>query len=193
MDAPQHTPITKPIFFIDFDRTLFDTEKFYTWLGADVYQRIDAIVEGKLTPPHFNTMIYDDVLEFLKFARTKYHLVLLTFLKVEYSTNPVLMQQLKINGSGVAPYFDEIIITTKDKAIRAKEFLITHEKEGEEHLFVDDEMGNISRMKEENPLTTCYLMSRYTTASARAEDLKFGPDWVIKSLEELQTLLEKTN
>ena len=182
------TIITKPICFIDFDRTLFDTEKFYTWLGEDVYKRIDDIVEGKLPPPHFNTMVYSDVQDFLEYAHTKYHLVLLTFLKVEYSSNPVLMQQLKINGSGIAKHFDDIIITTKDKASRAKEYLLTHEQGGVPALFVDDELANISRMKEENPEVTCYLMRRFVRESG-SEGISFAPDFVVKDLVELMAQL----
>ena len=177
--------ITKPICFVDFDRTLFDTEKFYTWLGEDIYKRIDDIVEGKLPPPHFNTMVYADAKGFLDFARTKYHLVLLTFLKVEYSSNPVLMQQLKINGSGLAEHFDDIIITTKDKALRAKEYLLTHGQNGKLHVFVDDELNNISRMKEENPEVVCYLMRRFTRAETNSEGISFAPDFVVKDLLEL--------
>ena len=182
------TPGTKPILFIDFDRTLFDTEKFYTWLGEDVYKRIDDIVEGKLPPPHFNTMVYADVEEFLAFAHARYHLVLLTFLKVEYSSNPVLMQQLKINGSGVAKHFDDIIITTKDKAVRAKEYLMTHESRETQALFVDDELANISRMKEENPEVSCYLMRRFVRESG-TEGIRFAPDFVVKDLVELKKQL----
>ena len=182
------TPGTKPILFIDFDRTLFDTEKFYTWLGEDVYKRIDDIVEGKLPPPHFNTMVYADVEEFLAFAHAKYHLVLLTFLKVEYSSNPVLMQQLKINGSGVAKHFDDIIITTKDKAVRAKEYLLTHGNGETQTLFVDDELANISRMKEENPEASCYLMRRFVRESG-TEGIRFAPDFVVKDLVELKKQL----
>ena len=180
---------TKPIFFIDFDRTLFDTEKFYTWLGEDVYKKIDDIVEGKQQPPHFTAMVYSDVPAFLEFARTKYHLVLLTFLKVEYSSNPVMMQQMKINGSGIAQYFNDIIITTKDKAIRAKEYLALHGEVGKPHLFIDDEMGNISRMKEENPEVTCYLMRRFVRPDANSGDLHFAPDFVVKDLDELKAQL----
>ncbi len=182
------TPVTKPILLVDFDRTLFDTEKFYTWLGEDVYKRIDEIVEGKLPPPHFNTMVYADVEDFLVFAHAKYHLVLLTFLKVEYSSNPVLMQQLKINGSGVAKYFDDIIITTKDKAVRAKEYLTTHGTEGRPVLFIDDELANISRMKEENPEVACYLMRRFVRESG-SEGIIFAPDFVVKDLVELKAQL----
>ncbi len=182
------TSTTKPVCFIDFDRTLFDTEKFYTWLGEDVYKRIDDIVEGKLPPPHFNTMVYSDVEDFLTFAHTRYHLVLLTFLKVEYSSNPVLMQQLKINGSGVAKHFDDIIITTKDKAVRAKEYLITHGRGDMQVLFVDDELTNISRMKEENPEVVCYLMRRFVRESG-SEGIIFAPDFVVKDLVELKAQL----
>ena len=184
--------ITKPICFIDFDRTLFDTEKFYTWLGEDVRKKIDAILSGELTPPHFNTMIYDDVLAFLSFARTKYYLVLLTFLKVEYASNPVLMQQLKINGSGIASYFDDIVITTKDKANRAREYLASHHQENNPHIFIDDELGNISRMKEENKHVTCYLIRRYPTTDVALERMQIAPDMIVKSLSELKTMLEST-
>ncbi|MEK7118495.1 MAG: hypothetical protein AAB869_02685, partial [Patescibacteria group bacterium] len=72
-DAP-----TKPILFLDFDQTLFDTEQLRAWLGNDIEARIQAIEQGELELPDMTAMLYDDTLFFLNAARTSYRPVLLT-------------------------------------------------------------------------------------------------------------------
>ena len=84
----------------------------------------------------------------------------------------------------LANHFDDIIITTKDKALRAKEYLTIHGTIGAPVLFVDDELANISRMKEENPEVSCYLMRRFVNESG-SEGIRFAPDFVVKDLVEL--------
>ena len=86
--SPKRAAAPKPILFLDFDRTLFDTTQLLEWLGVDVDKRIGELVEGKIEDPDFASMLYPDTLDFLREARRMYRLVLLT-----YSITPPFQQK----------------------------------------------------------------------------------------------------
>lgn len=135
----------KPILFLDFDRTLFNTDQFYDWLGVDRYSRILDLLAGTIDAPDFSMMVYADVTPFLVKAKKTHRLVLLT-----YSLNTTL-QRRKIRGSGLVSFFDDVIMTQGSKGIEAKNYLIRTEHAEKGHTFIDDTPKNIDDMKTENP------------------------------------------
>lgn len=152
--TPPNSMEQKPILFIDFDRTLFDTNQFADWLGEDAEARLTAITKGELTPPDFSTMLYADAIVFLSAVRKNYTLVILTFASLRK------VQQLKVEGSGLMGYVDTVIITEGDKGEEVKNYLLEHKLEGVGHAFVDDKESNIVRMHAANPSVQCFLIER---------------------------------
>lgn len=179
----------KPVLFLDFDRTLFDTDKFYDWLGPDRFGRILAITGGTLTPPDFSTYLYEDTVPFLKHMAKTHRIVLLT-----YAVNTVL-QRKKIRGSGIVPLLDDVIITEGEagnktgKGVAAAEYLARIGDPGWEHAFVDDAPENIDEVKRLNPEIRCIRIDRVPQAQGIVHEGMLDPDHVVKDLKELEALL----
>lgn len=183
----------KPILFLDFDRTLFDTEQFYEWLGDDRFARLLDVTAGKIPPPDFSAMLYSDTLPFLQKAKKTHRLVLLT-----YAVNTVL-QRRKVRGSGLTPFFADIIITSRGKGLEAKKYLEHTEANEEthgarwEHVFIDDAPQNIDDMKKVNPGIKSIRIDRTPLSYLEFIGVTEQPDLVVGSLEALMSVLfEKT-
>ena len=95
----------KPIVFLDFDRTIFDTDQLYAWIGPNRFERILALTSGEIAPPDFASYLYPDTVNFLKRVRLTHRIVILT-----YAVN-VVLQRKKLRGSGIIPLVDDVIIT----------------------------------------------------------------------------------
>jgi FMN phosphatase YigB (HAD superfamily) len=179
----------KPVLFLDFDRTLFDTDKFYDWLGSDRFGRILAITGGTLAPPPFDTYLYEDTTHFLKRMMKVYRIVLLT-----YAVNTVL-QRKKVRGSGIIPYLDDVLITQGEvgektgKGTAAAEYLHRIGDSGWEHVFVDDDPRNIDEVKRVNPEIRCIRIDRTTLAQGILHEGLLAPDHIVADLKELEALL----
>ena len=178
----------KPIIFLDFDRTLFDTEQFYDWLGDSVDSRIRDLVLGTITPPDFASMLYPDTLSFLQRTQGTHRLVLLTHI-----ANPAL-QEKKIHESGISPYMDDVLIVTGEhadiaKGRAAKEYLSKSSDLITGHIFVDDNPENISQMKALNPSMTCVRIDRLKPLADALVLTPNAPDAVVTNLAELLLLL----
>ena len=169
--------LTKPILFLDFDRTLFDTEKFYAWLGSDRHAGILALMNGTREAPDFSRFLYPDTLPFLSSIRGEYRLVLLS-----YAQNTTL-QRRKIRGAGMTPFFDDILITTKDKAEEAEAYIARFHQSGWIHVFVDDDPLNIDHMKKQIPSLCVVQIKREKTNDLASQDHR--ADTVVHDLSEL--------
>ncbi len=176
----------KPVLFLDFDRTLFDTDQFYAWLGEDRFGRILGLMGGSIEAPDFSVYLYPDTLAFLKTARKTHRLVLLT-----YAINTML-QRRKVRDSGIIPLLDDVIISSRDKGIEAKEYLARIGDPGWEHAFIDDAPKNISEMKAVNPDIITLRIERVPLSADAFHGLIHEPDVVVKDLNEvLQHLLKE--
>lgn len=175
--------MVKPILFLDFDRTLFDTERFYAWLGGERFSRILALTAGTIDPPDFAKLLYPDSIDFLKKARETHRLVLLSF-----ALN-LTLQRKKVRGSGVVSYLDDVIITDDPKGPVAKEYIARLGDPGWQHAFIDDAPENVSEMKETNPEMNVIRIARtYLTPEDIARG-KTPPDHVVKNLAEALLVL----
>jgi FMN phosphatase YigB (HAD superfamily) len=171
----------KPYLFLDFDRTLFDTELFYNWLGEDVDTRITALLIGTTTPPDWKTMLYPETIEFLQTAKKDFHLVVLTFSTVQK------LQEMKLRDSGVLALVDDVIITDGDKGAAAKSYI---DKKGirlRANVFVDDKEGMLREMHTRNPEVRLFLIERNRVERTLGEAVSLGQR--ISSLKELLTFL----
>ncbi|OGZ06027.1 MAG: hypothetical protein A3C93_06325 [Candidatus Lloydbacteria bacterium RIFCSPHIGHO2_02_FULL_54_17] len=140
------TNAERPVLFLDFDRTLFDTARLRDWLGEDIMGRIQAIEDGALEFPDLPSLLYPDTVPFLGEAKKTHRLVLLT------TTAHRIFQEKKVYGSGIASHLDDILIAkssegSSGKGVAAKEYLGREVRTGDGHLFVDDLPENISEMK----------------------------------------------
>jgi len=175
----------KPILFLDFDRTLFDTELFYEWLGAEESGRIDSLLAGNISGPDFAAMLYGDTRDFLLAMKENYSTVLLT-----YSTRTPL-QELKVRESGVIPLLDEIIITQEAKGNVIKEYLGklgNHSTPNAMHVFIDDDRQNIESVKMNMPSVFCVQINRNNLLPGEAPSAVL-PDAVVGNLVEFAQLL----
>lgn len=166
----------KPVLFIDFDRTLFDVDQFYEWLGDERFSRLLDLSLGKIEPPDFAAMVYADSAPFLKQVKKTYRLVLLTF-----AMNTTL-QRRKVRGSQLVPYFDDVIMTQRAKGDEAKEYLKRMGDTGWEHAFIDDAPENIDNMKMVNPEVRCIRIDRTPPTPNQVLANVRPPDFVVSSL-----------
>lgn len=163
----------KPVLFIDFDRTLFDTDQFYEWLGDERFSRLLDLTAGKIEAPDFANMVYSDSIPFLKRMKETHRIVLLTF-----AMNTAL-QRRKVRGSELVPYFDDVIMTQGAKGEEAKNYLERMGDTGWEHAFIDDAPENIDNMKMVNPEVRCIRIDR--TAPPSPTNVR-PPDFVVSTL-----------
>lgn len=175
----------KPILFLDFDRTLFDTDLFYDWLGEKRFERLLQVSTGEIAPPDFSVMLYADTLGFLKSMRTHARLVILT-----YDTNAGL-QRKKLQGAGVVPLVDDIIITSGNKGEEAHRYLMGLGESGFHHAFVDDRADFISDMKDRNPGIRTFLIRREGDFDAVDQVLAEKADVLVRDLGEVERILTK--
>jgi len=179
----------KPILFLDFDRTLFNTGLFYEWLGEDEPERVACLLSGNIPSPDFSAMLYSDARDFLEQMKDGYSVVLLT-----YSTRTTL-QELKIRESGVLPFLDEVIITQKEKGSAMREYLDkagSASAEDRKCVFLDDELMNIHHVKATTPNVFCVQINRGDLGdSLLPVDVPGAiiPDAVVSDLSEFARLL----
>ena len=151
---------SKPVLFVDFDRTLFDTERYYLWLGQPRSEQNQALIDGTRELPDFSSFDFSDSEEFLTQVRKKFELAILSFVKLEYSPQQAELQQKKFDGSGLVKYCADVIITTGLKSEEVKKYLIGREQTGARFAFIDDEPMHLSSMKDLHPKAFCVLLWR---------------------------------
>lgn len=165
--------------FIDFDNVMFDTEKFKSDLAkiflkngiskkefADSYlsfktarkayeprEHIKILTGGdddkarrlflyfKNLMKNLEKYVFQDAIEFLK-SHSKKILYLISYGNKKF-------QKEKINKSGIAPYFKNIIITRGNKAKEIRKIIKSDKfKKNETVIFIDDKPKHIKEIKE---------------------------------------------
>lgn len=179
----------KPYIFLDFDRTLFDTDKFYEWIGDNRVERLAQLTSGRISAPDFSQFLYGDTEEFLQLIRGTHKLILLTY------TINIVLQEMKIQGSGIIKYFDEVIMVSGEdgglsgKGTATHELLLHLNEPGWEHVFIDDSPKNIDEVKRMNPEISCIRIDRVTHAQGMLHGELLTPDHIIRNLKELDGIL----
>lgn len=147
------------LFFLDFDRTIFDTEKFYNALEKGL-----IIPSEALSLESIEQYMYEDTLPFLQ-RRTEMGDTLILVTRGE-----LVIQKTKVENSGIASFFLEKLYVqneeSKDAAISA--YLGRHEVTGKT-CFVDDTISELEAVKAHCPEVLVVRMRRSTAKNAGTE------------------------
>ena len=120
--------------------------------------------------------IYSDFFEFVKNFNKK-DLILLSFGTTDF-------QGMKIKNSGIIPYFQEIIITNKDKTENLKNILKNYGSE--KIFFIDDNAEQIDKIKEKIPQIITMKMERLQGGQINKKS-KLA-DYIVKDLNEVKNI-----
>jgi len=181
----------KPYLFLDFDRTLFDTEQYYRWLGEPRKQRNQELIDGTRPLPDFSQFLFPDAVTFLESVKEKFTLVVLSFVQLDYSPDQTTLQRKKIAGTNIEKYFAEIIVTTNRKGKEGMDYLVQNGDVTRPCYFIDDPL-HLSDMKTHVPSTVCILIDRVeqnTGIEIGALDKEYLPDKTVHSLSEAAKVL----
>lgn len=122
------------MFIIDFDDTLFDTHALKKILGQSRQPEEKELKE----------LLFSDASSFLHFLKTvNQKIILLSFGELSF-------QSKKINASGIAKFFDEIIITPDNKELALEKILKQFEDETDV-WFLNDKIGETKKALERFP------------------------------------------
>ncbi len=96
-------------------------------------------------------------------------------------------QRKKIKNSGLAEYFQEIVITDGNKGMVLNKILQKRENKNKEAYFIDDKNQHISEIKSKLPIVNTILMKRvegrYQNESSK------NCDYTVKNFEEVNKIL----
>lgn len=136
--------------FLDFDRTLFDTEAFYHSLELTY---IEGIIGGQIGAD-FSRFLYDDVVSFMCNAREVGYLCHL----VTFGRRSV--QECKVKLSGLEPYFKELFYVEQgSKAAVIKKYLDSGVS-CEKAVFIDDTIEHLEQVRALLPQVVPVRMAR---------------------------------
>lgn len=166
------------IFFLDFDRTLFDTEKFYNAL-----ERALIVPEDVLSISDIKNFLYADSLPFLDERKVAGDSLILA------SRGTIIIQKTKAEQSGILAYLSDALYvepgTSKGSAIQA--YLAEHPVvEGEKAFFLDDTITELEEVQKQCPSVQSVRMRR---ASARNAGQEAPHLTEVKNFSELKALL----
>jgi methionine salvage enolase-phosphatase E1 len=149
--------------FLDFDRTLFDTERFYNSLELTY---IEGIIAGQLGAD-FSRFIYPDVLSFIwNVQQAGFTCHLVTFGRRQ-------VQECKFRLSGLASHFDQMFYVEQgSKADVIKKYLdscVSCEKV----VFIDDTIEHLEAFATQFPNSTVLRMARPGAKGSEVVDDRF--------------------
>jgi FMN phosphatase YigB (HAD superfamily) len=125
--------------------------------------------------------VYPDFFDFINNFNKK-DLILLSFGTIDF-------QGMKIKNSGIIPYFQEVIITGKDKSDDLKNILIKNKNE--KIFFIDDKAEQIDNVKEKLSQIIAMKMERSQGGHINTES-KLA-DYVVKDLNEVRNIINNLN
>jgi FMN phosphatase YigB (HAD superfamily) len=128
---------------------LFSPRRQMEILGWREPRKEEALTEIENIIREQRAFIFPEVVETLSELRRRGHtLILLTFGDQEF-------QKQKITASGIAHFFDEIIVTNEDKGE-----VLARDTEGEQIVFVDDKVEFMERLQANLPSVITFHMCR---------------------------------
>lgn len=118
--------------FLDFGRTLFDTEAFYNYLELKYIKGTEAISDDT----DFSNFLYPDVIRFIQNCQSENYLCYL----VTFGERSI--QEGKVKLSGIEKYFDQLFYVEQgSKAIIIENYLKTTTS-SEKVIFIDDTVNH---------------------------------------------------
>lgn len=160
--------------YLDFDRTLFDTRRFYNALEKDF-----IFGEKVVSAETVRSFLYEDTVLFLKKQREKgVRLVVVT-------RGDEKAQGFKVRHSGVEELVDAVFYVPEGiKAAAIQKDLTQGEPP---HVFIDDQRVELEAVQEELEVVTPVRMRRETAENSGEEFTGFLE---VASLLEFETMLE---
>jgi FMN phosphatase YigB (HAD superfamily) len=171
--------------FLDFDRTLFDTNGLITLMQK--YEpsvqmgtaSFISILEHEVHNLH--TLVFPDVKPTLDTLRSNgYRIVLMTT-----AENPTA-QEIKIHGSGIAHYLNDTIIVPGLKGEAIAEWLTKYDSAEDMHYFIDDVPTILIDAQKRNPRLITFRIERAALRPQHEADaLRDTKSTIITTLDEL--------
>jgi len=164
-------------YILDFDRTLFSTERFVSAAMLDEQDgsRLTASIWDTYDASSF---LYDDTIPFLE-SLTPAQVIILTAWSERFGPQVYDFQTAKVERSGVAKYVSQVVLVSGDKGPHIGKLLTS-----EPTVFVDDKIAQLLSAKEHCPELTVVQMIRPSVSG-----LATHPSVpVITSLKELHNL-----
>lgn len=162
--------------FLDFDRTLFDTESFYNSLEITY---IEGIISGAIGAD-LTKFLYPDAVSFLQYCRNAdYSCHLLTFGRRN-------IQECKFKLTNIETYFDQLFYVEQgSKAEVIKNYLESYVS-CEKAIFIDDTIGHLEDFARLMPGRTPIRMRRPGAKGSDVVDDRFK---TCSNLQECSALL----
>jgi FMN phosphatase YigB (HAD superfamily) len=136
--------------FLDFDRTLFDTEAFYNSLELT---HIEGIIAGQLGAD-FSRFLYSDAISFMCNAKVAgYNCHLVTFGRRS-------VQECKVKLSGLEPYFAELFYMEQGSKAEVIHKYLNSGVSCEKVVFIDDSIEHLAQVHELLPQVISIRMAR---------------------------------
>lgn len=160
--------------FLDFDRTLFDTEQFY---NSPELTYLEDIIAGNISAD-FSRFLYSDVPSFIwNIREAGFCCRLVTFGRRN-------IQECKFNLSGLGPYFDQqFYVEQGSKAEIIKNYLRTGVS-CEKLVFIDDTIAHLEDFRRLLPDGLPIRMTRPGAKDSEVVDSRFmsalGLDWAYR-------------
>lgn len=125
-----------------------------------------------------NTYVYPDVISFLQTIQQSNH----TFLLLTFGDEQ--FQRMKIEGAGLVPYFERVIVTDNV----AKDEEVEKLSSGKQTMFIDDNPVALMAVKRHAPHIVT-VRTRRSDGEYVNVSIKKGIDYEIQNLNELQKLI----
>ena len=152
---------SKPILFLDFDRTLFDLSRlmgeYFGFAHKDHYPKMRAMITAP-TIPDLSPFLYPDTMPFLEEMQETHHLIL-----VSRAQSFPEYQRRKVVGSGITSALDHIYYSVDDetKGVVIKDVLSDAKQSlRERSRFIDDNIAPLLAVKRMNPEIGVYIIDR---------------------------------
>jgi FMN phosphatase YigB (HAD superfamily) len=158
--------------FLDFDRTLFDTDAFYNVIERQLLIGIDTAIRGF----DLGQFLFDDMIRFMCNASEAGYLChLVTFGERQ-------VQERKVRLSGIEPYFTEVFYVEQgSKAEVIKQYLHSGVS-CEKAVFIDDTIEHLEQVKLLLPYIVAIRMAR---PGAKGSDILDGRFVTVSSLRDV--------
>ena len=150
---------------------------------AKPFDKVKAEKEIDLILSDLSNFVYSDFFDFVKDFK-KESLILLSFGAIDF-------QEIKIENSGITSYFQEIIITQRDKTEDLKNILRQTQddkgNEGEKIFFIDDKTVQVDNIKNKFPEIITMKLKRPQGVDIMT-DSKIT-DYTVKNLNEVKEII----
>lgn len=173
-------------YILDFDHTLFDTERFAQTVRED--NRADLLITPTIWQFYaVRDFLYDDVLPWMQ-SKTPASLHILTAMTPEYGPLSCAFQKEKLHSGKFEEFVSDITFMVGEKGETAAE-IASQFPPHETTVFVDDRIEQCLSVQQALPQAVCCLMVR--DASQIGDVKTVRGIHVVHTLAEVDGIIEK--